>query len=272
MKIFKHKINLINHLVSIKKLSFVPTMGGLHEGHKYLIKKAKKKSSEVIVSIFINPKQFNSKKDYSTYPRSIKKDLAILKKLNVDFVYLPNYYDIFSFKPKNKVYLDKFAGKLCGKFRKNHFEGVINVVNRFLEIIKPHSIYLGRKDFQQLYLIKRHTQKNNIKVKIISCKTIREKNGLPCSTRNHNLTIFQKNIASKVCKLIKKIKKNIKKQKKYEFSAKKIKMEIMQLGIKKIDYVDLLNIHNMTKTISTKASFNIFIAFYLGKIRLIDNL
>ena len=156
MKIFKNKNKLKKEISGIKNISFVPTMGGLHKGHISLIKKSKKLKEKTIVSIFINPKQFNQRKDFLNYPRNQKKDLSILKRLKVDFIFLPNTNDIFSFKPKNQVYLDKFSKKLCGKSRKGHFEGVLNVVNRLLEIIKPKFIFFGLKDFQQLYLVNKH--------------------------------------------------------------------------------------------------------------------
>ena len=175
MKIFKNKLILQKEISKDNCLSFVPTMGGLHRGHLSLIKKAKKYKCKICVSIFINPTQFNKKNDYKDYPRNIKSDIKKLKKLKVNYLYLPTYTNIYSFKTKNKIYIDKFSKQLCGKFRKGHFEGVINVVNRFLEIIKPKYIYLGIKDFQQLTLIERHIKKNKINTKVIKFKTIREK-------------------------------------------------------------------------------------------------
>ena len=175
MKIFRKKNLLLKNILEAKNLSFVPTMGGLHQGHIKLIKIAKKRFKKVLVSIYVNPKQFNSKNDFKKYPRNLKKDIRILKKLKVDYLYLPNYRDIFSFKSKNKIYLHKFSKKLCGKFRKSHFKGVLNVVNRFLEILKPKYILLGKKDFQQLFLIKKHIQKNKINTEVIECNTVREK-------------------------------------------------------------------------------------------------
>jgi len=153
MKIFKSKSKLQKEIKNIKNISFVPTMGGLHRGHISLIKKSKTFKGKSLVSIFVNPKQFDQKKDYLRYPRNIRKDLNILKRLGVDFIFLPNFKDLYYFKVKNKIFLDKFSKKLCGKTRKGHFKGVLNVVNRFLEIINPKYIFLGIKDFQQLYLI-----------------------------------------------------------------------------------------------------------------------
>ena len=211
MKIFKNKYKLKNEILNIKNLSFIPTMGGLHKGHISIIKKSKKYKGKNLVSIFVNPKQFNEKKDFLNYPSNMKKDLAMLKSLKVDLVYIPSFKDIFSFNVQNKLFLDKFSKKLCGKSRKGHFKGVLNVVNRFLEIIKPKYIFLGKKDYQQSYLISKHILKNKINTKIIHCKTIRENNGVASSTRNENLSKNQFLIASNVYKYIKNKKRSFKK-------------------------------------------------------------
>ena len=272
MKIFKDKHNLIKETYQFNELSFVPTMGGLHNGHKYLITKAKKKGFKVIVSIFVNPKQFNSKKDFKYYPRNINQDLKFLKKLNVDFVYLPKIKEIFSFTAKNKIYEDKFGKELCGRFRKNHFNGVLNVVNRLLEIIKPRYIYLGKKDYQQLFLINSHIKKRKINTIVCSCKTIRSKNGVAHSSRNYLLSSNQIKIASNVYKMIKKEKKLIKFDKNFNKKIKLIYKNIIKLGVSKIDYLECLDLKTLKKPYLTKNKFNIFISYYLNKVRLIDNL
>ena len=159
MKIIRQKKDLGKLINKINSFSFIPTMGGLHKGHEILIKKAQKKNKNTLVSIFVNPKQFNSKKDFYTYPRNLNKDVKILKKLKVRYLFCPNYNDIFSFKTKNRIYMHPFMKKLCGKYRPGHFKGVIDVVNRFLELIKPKYIILGKKDFQQLALIRNHIKK-----------------------------------------------------------------------------------------------------------------
>ena len=198
MKIFKDKQTLQKEISKTTGISFVPTMGGLHKGHISLIKQSKKSKLKTLVSIFVNPKQFNKKSDYRSYPRNIKKDIKQLKKLKINYLYIPSYKDIYGFRPKQKVFLDKFSKKLCGKYRKGHFEGVLNVVNRFIEIIKPKYIFLGKKDYQQLYLIKKHIKKRKIKCKIIECKTIRESNGVALSTRNFILNNSQMKVASNI--------------------------------------------------------------------------
>ncbi len=263
MKIFRKKNILQKNILTVKHLSFVPTMGGLHLGHIKLIKIAKKRFKKVLVSIYINPKQFNSKNDFKKYPRNLKRDIRILKKLKVDYLYLPNYQDIFSFKCKNKIYLHKFSKKLCGKYRKRHFKGVVNVVNRFLEILKPKYILLGKKDFQQLFLIKKHIKRNKIDTQVIECNTVREKNGIACSSRNYNLNKKEIIILSKIIKFIKNNKKLI--------NRKKIYKKIKTFGINKIDYIEFLNLKTLKQPKSKKSEFNIFLAFYIGKTRLIDN-
>ena len=162
MKIFKNKLNLLKEISKIKDIAFVPTMGSIHKGHLSLINKAKKVSKNVLVSIYINPKQFNSNLDFKKYPSNVNLDINLLKKNKIKYLYLPNYFDIYSFKTNHPLYLDKFSKELCGKFRPNHFKGVVNVINRFLEIVKPKSIFLGMKDYQQLILIKSHIKKNKI--------------------------------------------------------------------------------------------------------------
>ena len=137
MKIFKDKQTLQKEILKTEGISFVPTMGDLHKGHISLIKQSKKSKLKVLVSIFVNPKQFNKKSDFSSYPRKTKKDIRLLKKLKINYLYTPSFKDIYGFRPRHKVFLDKSSKKLCGKFRKGHFEGVLNVVNRFIEIIRP---------------------------------------------------------------------------------------------------------------------------------------
>ena len=272
MKIFKNKQFLVNEISGIKRLSFVPTMGGLHNGHKHIIKKAIKYSKKVLVSIYVNPKQFESRNDFNRYPRNVQKDLNFLKKLKVDYVYLPNKKDVYSFKAKNIIYKNPFARKLCGKTRKTHFQGVINVVNRFLEIIKPMYVFLGKKDFQQLNLIKMHIKRNKITTIVVPCKTIREKSGLAYSSRNNNLSKKEKITSCKVYKCLLKEKKIINQRKNFILNLNIIKKKIKQLGVKKIDYIDCLNLLTLKRPKNHKQKFNIFIAYYLGKTRLIDNL
>ena len=159
MKTLLNNDDLNEALNNVSNLGFVPTMGSLHQGHISLIKRSKKECKKTIVSIFVNPTQFNNKSDYLKYPRNKKKDLSMLRKLNVDFVFLPKKKDIYNSKRKIKILKkDKI---LCAKYRKGHFEGVIDVMDRLTKMIKPKKIFMGEKDFQQLYLVKNYLKKKN---------------------------------------------------------------------------------------------------------------
>ncbi len=271
MKIFKNKQSLQTEILNDNCISFVPTMGGLHNGHLSLIKKAKNFKCKILVSIFVNPKQFNKKNDFQNYPRNIRNDIKQLRKLKIHYLYLPPNNDIYSFKTKNNIFIDKFSKQLCGKFRRNHFEGVLNVVNRFLEIIKPRYIYLGLKDFQQLTLISNHIKKKKIKTKVVECKTIREKNGVACSTRNFNLNKNQFKTASNIYRYLFKLKKKISKNYKF-FKVSNIKKDLITLGADKIDYIENINVKNLKRIKKSKNNFKIFIAYHIKNIRLIDNI
>ena len=275
MKIIKQTLSLKKHIKGLKNISFIPTMGSLHAGHVSLIKKAQtlcKKDDKILVSLFVNPKQFNSKKDFISYPRNIKKDLKILKKLKIDILFLPSKKEIYSFKTKNRIYIDKIGNKLCGKFRPGHFKGVVNVVNRFIEIIKPKAILLGKKDYQQLCLIKKHFLKNKINTKVISCKTIRNSCGLALSSRLNNLNNIEIKLACKIINMIKKEKEKIKKIKKYKINLNKLKLEIKKMGVNKVEYLKTIRLDNFSTTYNPHDNFNIFISFYINKVRLIDNI
>ncbi len=270
MKLFTNKKNLQKEIKNIKNISFVPTMGSLHKGHESLIKKSVKGSKKTLLSIFINPKQFDKKEDFKNYPKNFKNDYRIAKKLKVGYLYKPTYEDIYKFKTKNKIYLDNFSKRLCGKFRKGHFKGVLNVVNRFLEIIKPKKIFLGNKDFQQLILIKKHIKKNRINTKIVECKTIRDKNFIAHSSRLRKLKNNEKFTLIKILKILKDYKTNLI-LKKIKYNFPEIKNKLLSVGAKKVDYVEIIDLKTLKKPKKNKSKFNLFFAFYIGKVRFIDN-
>ena len=269
MKTLSNNIDLNEALFGVSNIGFVPTMGSLHDGHISLIKKSLKISNKTIVSIFVNPKQFNNKKDYKKYPRNIKKDLKILKKLKVDLVFLPKIKDIYKYRNKIKIKLNKQDKILCAKYRKGHFEGVIEVMTRLTEMINPSKIFMGEKDFQQLLLVKKYVEKN-FKSKIISCKTIRDKNKLALSSRNILLNKNNLNKAGKVAKDLIIFKKKLLKKKNLKNLIFIKKNELKKSYDIKIDYLELRNTKNLKLTDKIKNA-KIFIAYYINKVRLIDN-
>ena len=269
MKILIKNKDINEALKKVSSLGFVPTMGSLHKGHKYLINKSKKKCSKTLVSIFINPTQFNNKKDYLSYPKNLKKDLNILKKLKVNYVYIPNKKDVYSFKRKKSIDLKKENRVLCAKFRKGHFEGVIDVMDRLTSIIKPNKIFMGEKDYQQLMLVKKFIEKK-YKTKIVSCKTIRNKDKLALSSRNQLLNKQDLNKASKIAQELINFKRFLKKKKKTKTLLQtKIKLLKKNFNVK-IDYLEIRKKNNLKSSSNIKNS-KIFIAYFINKVRLIDN-
>ena len=269
MKVLRN-INVLKKAIkSISNLGFVPTMGGLHKGHISLIKKSQKKCKKTLVSIYVNPKQFNNKSDYSVYPRNIKKDLSLLKKLKADYVFIPHTKDIYAIKIDKKIKLLKNQKILCAKLRNGHFEGVLEVMNRFIKIIKPGYIFMGEKDYQQLFLIKNFI-KNKYKSKIIPCKTIRDKNNVALSSRNYLLKKKDLNKASLIVNILRKIKPLVKEKSSINKYLELLKKDLSNKFKVKIEYLEFRNENNLKKSLS-KNKCRLFIAYYINKVRLIDN-
>ena len=269
MKIIKNILDLNKAIKDFKNFGFVPTMGGIHDGHISLIKNDKKFCKKTIVSIFVNPTQFNDKDDFRKYPRNFNKDINILKRLNVDYLFIPKASDIYKNKNK-KIKLFKKDKILCAKFRKGHFEGVLNVMNRLMSLIKAKSIFMGEKDYQQLYLIKKYlTKKYN--VRIVNCPTVRDKNKIALSTRNKLLNKKNYIKASLIAKYLIKLKKktNLNNKNQYFLLKKNIKNLEINYQIK-IDYLEFRNEKDL-KISNSKKKSRLFVAYNIGYLRLIDN-
>tara|TARA_B100001093_G_scaffold516468_1_gene595321 strand:- start:13 stop:825 length:813 start_codon:yes stop_codon:yes gene_type:complete len=270
MKILLNSTELKKVLERNLSLGFVPTMGSIHKGHEYLISRSQKECKKTIVSIFINPMQFNNKKDLKKYPKNIKQDLNKLKKLKIDFLFIPKTNDIYKIKRQKKIKLKKKDLILCAKYRKGHFEGVLDVMDRLTKLIYPNKIYMGEKDYQQYFLTKNFLEKR-YDTKIIKCKTIRNKDFVALSSRN--LLIKKKflKIVTKVINEIRIIKKILSKDININKHLKIKSKELMKKYKIKIEYLELRNLTDLKSSNSFKNS-KLFIAFYLNKIRLIDNL
>ena len=195
MKIISNKKILIKIIQKEKKLGFIPTMGAIHKAHLSMVKKCNKSCAKSLVTIFINKHQFNKKSDYVRYPRVLKRDITLLKKNGVNYLYLPTTKQIYPNGPSKKIKISSLGKKLCGRTRPCHFKAVVDVIDRFIKIIKPNKIFLGEKDMQQLKIVEEFINKNKIKTKVIACKTIRETNGLAYSSRNLLLTPMERKIA-----------------------------------------------------------------------------
>ena len=275
MKIFYKKSNLIRHLNELRPSSstigFVPTMGALHLGHLSLIKQCLNNNKISVVSIFVNPTQFNNTSDLITYPKNLNKDIKLLEKLSKDIIiFSPKSTEIYSEKITTNKYdfngLDKF---MEGEFRSNHFQGVATVVELLLGIVKPNSAYFGEKEFQQLAIIR--SLKN--KVNIVGCPTLRDVNGLALSSRNIKLSDNSKTIASNIFKNLNFIKSNFHKSSLQNLiitaSNNINSFDEMNLEYLEIAEEDKLVPINMIKT---KKKYRAFISVFVDGIRLIDNI
>jgi len=270
MKLIKQITDLNKAINKEKELGFIPTMGSLHKGHESLIKLSQKKCNKTMVSIFINPTQFNDKKDYKTYPKNLNNDLKVLKRLKVDYVYLPTVAQIYKLKKTSKISLKKVDKILCAKFRKGHFEGVLNILNRFVKLISPKIIFMGEKDYQQFFLVKNFIEKK-YKSRVYLGKTIRNSNKVALSSRNNLLNKDNFKTASLITHELFNLKRLIHKDKKK--SKNQIKIVKEELIIKfdiKIEYLECRNLINLSTSLHNKP-FKLFISYYLNKVRLIDN-
>ena len=268
MKILRTKHDLKEAISEIKNLGFVPTMGSIHIGHISLINKSKFKCDKTLVSIYVNPKQFNNKNDFSNYPRNLTKDLKILKKFKVDYVFIPSTKEIFEEKKIKKIVLTNNQKVLCAKFRKGHFEGVLDVMDRFIKLINPNYTFMGEKDFQQLFLVKKFLGKK-YQNKIYSCKTVRDKNFLALSSRNFLLSKNQIKKAGQISKSLLVFKSRLKKNNKLHKNVLFKKKELKKKFNIKIDYLEIRNEKNLGCLIKKKN--RLFVAYHIGKVRLIDN-
>jgi pantoate--beta-alanine ligase len=270
MKLIKHITDLNKAVNEEKELGFVPTMGNLHKGHESLIKKSKKKCKKTIVSIFINPTQFNNKKDYKTYPKSLKKDLKILKKLKVNYVYLPTVSQVYKKIETSKISLKKSEIILCAKLRKGHFEGVLDILNRFVKLISPKIIFMGEKDYQQYFLVKKFIE-NKYRSKVYMCKTIRNSNNVALSSRNSQINQADLKIAELISYKLFDLKQSINMNKnKSNNLIIRVKKELIKKFDIKIDYLECRNLDNLGTNLYNKR-YKLFVAYHLKNVRLIDN-
>ncbi len=228
------------------RVGFVPTMGALHEGHASLIKKSTAENDITIASIFLNPTQFNDPDDLKNYPVTFEEDLALLNSLDADYLFLPSYDEIYIDKFNYKVIEESLSKILCGASRPGHFTGVLTVVLKLINIIKPNTAYFGQKDYQQYLLIKGMCEAFFMNVKIVPCPTVREESGLALSSRNKLLTPEEKIIAPQFNKILKSPGK-----------VDEIINGLEKTGFK-VDYIE-------------ETAGRRFGAVYLGKVRLIDN-
>ena len=266
---YKDIIKLVNKVDSV---GLVPTMGSLHKGHLSLIRRALCENEKVIVSIYVNPLQFNSNDDLEKYPRDIKNDLQKLETLSGILAYVPNDNDIYEKNEKKKKYnFGQFTRIMEGRMRPGHFDGVATVVEKLLRMFNPTNAYFGEKDFQQLILIKALVIEQKLKVNIIGCKTIREDDGLAFSSRNKLLNKTERECASNIIRLLKKARQLYKSSTLKETKINIVKDALMIENLN-LEYFEILETSKLSGFLEQEEEIRAFIACKVGDTRLIDNI
>ena len=258
-----------------KSIGFVPTMGALHDGHLTLIKRSLTENDVTIISIFVNPTQFNNQEDLKNYPRTFKEDQLLLEAISKDLVvFAPTSLELYRGDAKTKSYaFGDLAIQMEGRFRPGHFDGVGTVLHIFFDLLQPDRAYFGEKDFQQLQIVKKLVEIENLPVTIIGCTIFREKSGLAFSSRNERLTKLQHNKA----KLIYETLLNVKNQ----FGTKSVTQlnKMVEAAFKdhklfELEYFEIAAVDTLktAKTIDPKVKYRAFIAVFADQVRLIDNI
>ncbi|RMA97892.1 pantoate--beta-alanine ligase [Hydrogenothermus marinus] len=255
-----------------KTIGFVPTMGYLHKGHISLMECSKKDNDITIVSIFVNPTQFGPNEDLDKYPRDLERDLKICKEVAVDYVFHPKAEDMYPEGYSTYVVMETLTDKLCGKFRPGHFKGVLTVVNKLFNIVKPDKAYFGKKDYQQYIVIKKMVEDLNMDVDIIGCPLIREKDGLAMSSRNKYLSQEERERALSISKALFKAKDLFEKGETNPKNLIKEMKKIMENNVDEIQYIEIVNPKNLEPKEKVEKGDIILVAAFVGSTRLIDNI
>lgn len=276
MNVFTTRKSLNEALASLKEakksVGFVPTMGALHEGHLALVKRALNESDTVVVSIFVNPTQFNNMQDLDKYPRMLQADVDLLQTIGEVIVFAPTVEEVY---PENDTYtpldLEGIDNVMEGEFRPGHFQGVVHVVRNLFQIVQPDQAYFGLKDFQQVAVIRLLTKKYNFPIQIIACPTLRETNGLAMSSRNLRLTEKEREDALIIIQTLKHIQSL--KATKTPKEAKELAMEYFSNGKLRLEYLEIVNGANLKSLDNEWNEYTVVcLAAFCGAVRLIDNL
>ena len=277
MKVFYTKTALNAYLDAHKKdkqIGFVPTMGALHEGHLSLLRKCNEENGISVVSIFVNPTQFDNPTDLMKYPKTFQQDTTLLEHAQCDVLFAPDIKEIYAENiTANSFDFDGLEHEMEGKFRTGHFDGVGTVVKRLFEIVAPNKAYFGEKDFQQLQIVRKMTEKEQLPVKIKGCEIYREENGLAMSSRNSCLTEAQLQAAPFIFKTLQEVKVKFREEPPNTI-LKWVKNEFEKQSLLTLEYFTIAD-EKTLKNISTKkekTQYRAFIAVFAGEIRLIDNI
>ncbi|WP_299347109.1 pantoate--beta-alanine ligase [uncultured Maritalea sp.] len=252
-------------------IGLVPTMGALHEGHLSLVQAAKDDGHKVIVSIFVNPTQFNDKKDLEKYPRNEAADVALLEPLDVAIVWAPHVEEMYADGFATTVSVSGITDGLCGATRPGHFDGVATVVSKLLLQALPDAAYFGQKDYQQLAVINRLVADLNIPAKIVGCPILREVDGLAMSSRNVRLSEKGRKTAALLFQTLSQAAEDIDSGKSVETVMSRSSEALLAAGFEAIDYLEMRSADDLSPMTEFDRPARLFVAAFLDGVRLIDN-
>lgn len=254
-------------------VGFVPTMGYLHEGHKSLIERAASENDKVVVSVFVNPKQFDNKFDLETYPSNIQGDKELVSSAGGDIIFAPTAVEMYPDGFSTLVDIEGLDKELCGATRPGHFRGVCTVVTKLLLIVAPDRSYFGEKDFQQLAIIRRFAMDLNIPVEILGCPIVREEDGLAMSSRNSKLSPDERKKSLIIIETLNVIKEMVYQgTTNVEELKKEALRKISTMDIAKVDYFEIVDPDTLGKIDVVKEKALAATAVFIGQTRLIDNM
>lgn len=254
-----------------KKIGFVPTMGYFHQGHLSLVGKANKQCEITVVSIFVNPSQFGPNEDFESYPRDMQRDLELLSKYKVDYVFSPNPEQMYPQDYRTWVEVEGLSSILCGASRPGHFRGVATVILKLINIIKPNFMFMGEKDFQQVTVLQTMLKDLNCETQIVPCPIIREEDGLAMSSRNIYLNPEQRKQALCLYRAIQQAQAKYKQGLRDTNLLKKQAADLIINSGGKIDYISFVEPKTLQEVSIADDNTRIMLAVFIGKTRLIDN-
>ena len=255
-----------------QSIAFVPTMGALHKGHISLIQQAKRNSDLVVVSVFVNPTQFNNSFDLEKYPRTFDQDKELLSMENVDVLFYPTVSEVYPTDEAASYELDGLDEFMEGPNRAGHFDGVVQVVARLFDLVQPDSAFFGEKDFQQLAILKHMSSKLGYAIKVVGCRTVREQSGLAMSSRNQRLSENGKTVASSIFQVLSGIKNQIAEDASIQQAKKEAVSKLNNTTGLELEYLEIVNPHNLSSTTKSSATAQACIAAWVDGVRLIDNM
>ena len=264
----------LNSKAENNSVGFVPTMGALHKGHLSLVKIARSQNDLVVASIFVNPTQFNNSHDLENYPKTIEKDLSMLKEAGCDYVFTPSVSEMYPEDVRSEAFsFDGLEYEMEGKFRAGHFDGVGTIVRRLFDIISPDKAYFGEKDFQQLQIIRTMVKNSDLPVEIISCPIYREDDGLAMSSRNTRLTKEHRIAAPLIFKVLSEVKKKFGTENASHI-AQWVENEFEKEPLLELEYFEIADEKTLKSAheLEKNGNYRAFIAVFAGEIRLIDNI